>query len=156
MRILFALLLAALLPCPVGAQTQDAVGRCYVNRQSGALAGKIVAVTPHPRTKRVSYKVEDGRGGHFYLSPDNGTVMPCGQAAARQASVDSLVGKCVFNRSDDKFLGRVMRAGGADANGQRRLTIALVRTLRDALGQSSMEVTYPRNAALRSCKRSID
>lgn len=156
MRAMSLLVLAILLPSAVDAQSQDAVGLCYVNRESGVLAGKIVAVGVHPQTKRASYKVEDGRGGHFFLSPANGVVKPCSEATARQVVTDSLVGNCAFNRSDDKFLGRVIRAGAPDGNGQRRITVALVRALRDALGQSSMDVTYPRNAALRSCKRGIE
>jgi hypothetical protein len=145
-----------LLPAIALGQSRQNVGRCYTNATSGAFVGRIADVAKHPASGQLSYKVEDGRGGFFYLSPERGIVRKCDEATSRQASVDTLVGMCVFNKSDGRFLGRAIRATMPNASGEQTLTVALEKTFRVALGQASMDVTYPRNASARKCSRGID
>lgn len=139
-------------PSELRAQDSAAVGKCFVNRRSGQLVGRIVAIAPNPASRQRGYKVEDRPGSYFYLAPSIGTVVECNQARGKQATTDTLVGQCAYNRSDSRMLGRVIRTETSEQPGQRRLVVALERSLREQLGTSSMDVTYPRNAILRRCK----
>jgi hypothetical protein len=81
------------------------------------------------------------------------------EAEATAISDRELVGQCAHNRSDGRLLGRVTKVGakdvtstGSPAPGERVLTVRLTAELRQALGDKTMDVTYPRNAIVTDCQ----
>jgi len=91
---------------------------------------------------------------------DPASAPPTDRPAVPGNGAADLVGKCAYNRSDHRYLGRVLEAGPigmATANrpmpDQRVITVRLTADLRQALGTATDELTYPRNATVESCPR---
>lgn len=69
----------------------------------------------HPASGVPEFRVTTSEGSRYLVSIDNTDVTerePAERAtSAERIIVDSLIGMCAFNRSDEHFLGRVVRGG---------------------------------------------
>lgn len=130
------------------------IGKCYKNKTSGSLVGEIIGIEKNPATGIVGYKVRDWENSNseYYMSFDNCELVECASSIAIESDAKRLLGKCAYNPSDNRYLGRVIRIGpeGYDSAkrpraGQRSVTIMMQD------GQTT-DVTYPKNLILRDCK----
>lgn len=159
MRLSVVLLIFALIVGCEGEKkgskpSNDAIGKCYINKTSGVLVGRVVAIVEHPTYKVWSYQVErhDLPGSFFYMSIDNAVIQDCEGAQEKQQMADDLLGKCAYNPSDMKYIGRVIRVGpeGSDASGksapgQRAVVI-------NTPENEWVTVTYPKYLVVKECK----
>lgn len=69
----------------------------------------------------------------------------------REKEMESLKAMCAFNRSNDRYLGRVVDVSLGDSIGQYKLEVYLERSLSVELRRQFYEFTYPKNVTLRKC-----
>ena len=155
------------------------IGKCAVNSTNGIVVGTIIGVEVNPAFGELAYRVQDREDPARKLYLNNVAVAECAdvlepadlredadrvakhradstatraaQAGEEAVRSDDLIGKCGYNRSDGKLIGRIVAVGqrGRDggnrpAEGQRALTINHAE-----LGPTKF--TYPRNMTVSGC-----
>ena len=141
-----------------GGADPAAIGRCALNATNGVMIGEIFAIETNPANDIESYRIQDleNERSKYYMNPSNVRVVDCSGGDAQEALENEqeskqLVGKCAYNPSDRKYLGRVIRVGpegvdswGDAAAGQRSVTVNHPEA-------GPLDLTYPRHLIVEPC-----
>lgn len=133
---------------------QKNIGKCYINKISNTLVGEIIAIENNPLTQELCYRVQnyDNVNSKYYMGFDNCIIVDCNEAITKQKEIDNLIGKCAYNPSDMKYLGRVIRIGGEGIDsygksdpGQRAITVMTTDNI-------TIDITYPKHLVIKDCE----